>query len=51
MLGPTHRAFATTVAATTVVALSSPHPLITMAVADLTATVPDMDKHFKVLCQ
>ena len=41
----THRAFATTVAATTVVALSLPHPLITIAVAGLTATVPDMDKH------
>ena len=48
MLGPTHRAFATTVAATTVVALSLPHPLITIAVAGLMATVPDMDKHFKV---
>lgn len=48
MLGPTHRAFATTTAVTTVVALSLPHPLITIAVAGLTATVPDMDKHFKV---
>lgn len=48
MLGPTHRAFATTTAVTTVVALSLPHPLITIAVAGLTATVPDMDKHFKI---
>lgn len=39
MLGPTHRAFATTTAATTVVALSLPHPLITIAVAGLTATI------------
>lgn len=44
MLGPTHRAFATTIAATTVVALSLPHPLITIAVAGLTATVPDMEE-------
>ena len=39
MLGPTHRAFATTTAATTVVTLSLPYPIITIAVAGLTATI------------